>query len=89
VSMFENMVICVKFLLLLDICVIYAQCAKIWLFLKCVQLSEVLCSIFGEAKGRHTCRTRVLHLSKGRHTLWRHVSLLLNMHKKIKSTDYS
>jgi hypothetical protein len=40
--MFQNMAICVKMLLLLDICVKYAQCVKIWpfdiliLFLKCV-----------------------------------------------------
>jgi hypothetical protein len=48
VSMFENMVICVKNLLSLDISVKYAQCVKIWMFLKCVQLSEVLCSVSGE-----------------------------------------
>jgi hypothetical protein len=41
-SMFENMAICVKMWILLDICVKYAQCVKIWpldvlvLFLKCV-----------------------------------------------------
>jgi hypothetical protein len=48
VSMFENMVICVKNLLSLDISVKYAQCVRIWMFLKCVQLSEVLCSVSGE-----------------------------------------
>jgi hypothetical protein len=103
VSMFENMVICVKFLLSLDISVKYAQCVKIWLFLKCVQFPEVLCLVSGEAigrcaygtrvshlsEGRRACRTRDSHLSKGRRTLWRHVSLLLNMHKKRKPTDYS
>jgi hypothetical protein len=31
------MAIYVKILLSLDICVNYAQCVKIWLFLKCVQ----------------------------------------------------
>jgi hypothetical protein len=42
-SVFENMTICVKMWFLLDICVRYAQCVKIWqfdvfvLFLKCVQ----------------------------------------------------
>jgi hypothetical protein len=30
--MFENMAICVKMWLLLDICVKYAQCLKIWPF---------------------------------------------------------
>jgi hypothetical protein len=35
--MCENMAIYVKILLSLDICVNYAQCVKIWLFLKCVQ----------------------------------------------------
>jgi hypothetical protein len=48
VSMFENMVICVIFLLSLDISVKYAQCVKIWLFLKCVQFPEVLCSVSGD-----------------------------------------
>jgi hypothetical protein len=48
VSMFENMVICVEILLSLDIAVKYAQCVKIWLFLTCVQFSEVLCSIYNE-----------------------------------------
>jgi hypothetical protein len=63
-------------------------------FLKsCVQFL-VKCVLSGEAKGRHAYRTRVsllskgrcafrtrvLHLSKGRRTLWRRVSLLLNMH---------
>jgi hypothetical protein len=46
--MFENMVICLKILLSLDISVKYAQCVKIWMFLKCVQFSEVLCSVYGE-----------------------------------------
>jgi hypothetical protein len=89
VSMFENMVICVEILLSLDISVNCAQCVKIWLFLKCVQFSEVLCSVFAEAKERRAYITHVSHLSKGRHVLWRRVSLLLNMHKKIKPTDYS
>jgi hypothetical protein len=88
VSMFENMAICVKILLSLDICVKYAQCVKIWLFLKCVQFPKVLCSVSGEAKGRRTYRMDVLHLSKWRHTLWRRVALLLNMHKKRNLTDY-
>jgi hypothetical protein len=48
VSMFENMVICVKILLSLDISVKYAQCVKIWMFLKYVQFPEVLCSVSGE-----------------------------------------
>jgi hypothetical protein len=48
VSMFENMVICVEILFSLDIFVKYAQCVKIWLFLKCVQFPEVLCSVSGE-----------------------------------------
>jgi hypothetical protein len=96
VSMFENMVICVEILLSLDISVKYSQCVKIWLFLKCEQFSEALCSIFGEAKGtrayrthvshlskwRHAYRTRISHLSKGRRVLWRRVSLSLNMCKK-------
>jgi hypothetical protein len=89
VSMFENMVICVEILLSLDISVNCAQCVKIWLFLKCVQFSEVLCSVSAEAKERRAYITHVSHLSKGRHVLWRRVSLLLNMHKKIKPTDYS
>jgi hypothetical protein len=80
--MFENMVICMEILLSLDICVKYAQHVKIWLFLKCAQFSEVLCSVSSEAKGRCTYRMHVSHLSKGRRVLWRHVSLLLNMHKK-------
>jgi hypothetical protein len=49
--MLENMVICVEILLSLDICVKYAQCVKIWLFLKYVQFPELLCSVFDEAKG--------------------------------------
>jgi hypothetical protein len=99
VSMFENIVICVEILLSLNISVKYAQCVKIWLFLKCVQLPKVLCSVFREAKGRHTykmCvshlskgrrayRTRISHISKGRHVLWRCVSFLLNMHTKMKT----
>jgi hypothetical protein len=48
VSMFQNMVICVEILLSLDISVKYAQCVKIWMFLKCVQFLEVLCSVSGE-----------------------------------------
>jgi hypothetical protein len=48
VSMFENMVICVEMLLSLDISMKYAQCVKIWLFLKCVQFIEVLCLVSGE-----------------------------------------
>jgi hypothetical protein len=48
VSMFENMVICVKILVSLDISMKYAQCVKIWMFLKCVQFLEVSCSVFGE-----------------------------------------
>jgi hypothetical protein len=95
--MFENMAICVEISLSLDISVKYAQCVKIWIFLKCVQFSKVLCSIFflkyvlsSEAKWRHTYRTRILHLSKGRHALWRRVSLLLNIHtQKESSTNYS
>jgi hypothetical protein len=83
--MFENMVICVEILLSLDISVNCAQCVKIWLFLKCVQFSEVLCSVSAEAKERRTYITHVSHLSKGRHVLWRRVSLLLNMHKKNKA----
>jgi hypothetical protein len=35
--MCENMDICVKFLLSFDVGLKYAQCVKIWLFLKCVQ----------------------------------------------------
>jgi hypothetical protein len=73
-------------------------------FLKsCVQFL-VKCVLSIEAKGRHAYRTRVshlskgrrayrtrvLHLSKGRNTLWRRVSLLLNMHtKKEIPTDCS
>jgi hypothetical protein len=92
-SMFKNMIICVEILLSLDIYVKYAQSVKVWLFLKCVQFPEVLCSFSGEAKGRCAYRTRVSHLSKGRHAyrmcvshlskgrgvLWRCVSPLLNM----------
>jgi hypothetical protein len=48
VSMFENMVICVEILLSWDISVKYAQCVKIWMFLKYVQFSEVLCSVSSE-----------------------------------------
>jgi hypothetical protein len=48
VSMFENMVICVKILLSLNISVKYAQCVKIWMFLKCVQFPEVFYSASGE-----------------------------------------
>jgi hypothetical protein len=48
VSTFENMVICVEILLSLDISVKYAQCVKIWMFLNCVHLPEVLCSVSGE-----------------------------------------
>jgi hypothetical protein len=48
VSMFENKVICVEILLSLDISVKYAQCVKIWLFLKCVQFPEVLYSVSDE-----------------------------------------
>jgi hypothetical protein len=83
--MFENMASCVEILLSLDICVKYAQCVKIWLFLKCVQFLEVLCSVSGEAKGRHDYRILGSHLNKGRCALWRHISLLLNMHTKKKS----
>jgi hypothetical protein len=42
------MVICVEILLSLDISMKYAQCVKIWMFLKCVQFLEVLCSVSGE-----------------------------------------
>jgi hypothetical protein len=48
VSMFENMVICVEILLSLHISMKYVQCVKIWLFLKCVQFPEVLCSVSSE-----------------------------------------
>jgi hypothetical protein len=48
VSMFENMVICAEILLTFDISVKYAQCVKIWMFLKCVQFPGVLCSVSGE-----------------------------------------
>jgi hypothetical protein len=48
VSMFKNMVICMKILLSLDISVKYAQCVKIWLFLKCVRFPKVLCLVSGE-----------------------------------------
>jgi hypothetical protein len=48
VSMFENMVICVEIVLSLDISVKFAHCVKIWLFLKCVQFPEVLCSVLVE-----------------------------------------
>jgi hypothetical protein len=64
--MCENMAICVKIWLSLDIGV------KIWLFLKCVQFLKVLCSIFyehytesdnysvtNEEEGRHVQATRV------------------------------
>jgi hypothetical protein len=72
-------------------------------FLKsCVQFL-VKCVLSDEAKGRHSYRMRVSHhskrrcaykmcvshLSKGRHALWRCISLLLNMHKKRKPTEYS
>jgi hypothetical protein len=74
--MFENMVICVEILLSLDISVKYAQCVKIWMFLKyvsflksCVQFL-VKCVLSREAKGGRAYRT--------------HVSLLLNMHTKKK-----
>jgi hypothetical protein len=64
----------------------------------CIQFL-VKCVLSGEAKGRHAYGTRVSHLSKGRRAyrtcvshlskgrrmLWRHVSLLLNMHKKEES----
>jgi hypothetical protein len=46
--MFENMVICVEIVLSLDISVKFAHCVKIWLFLKCVQFPEVLCSVLVE-----------------------------------------
>jgi hypothetical protein len=48
--MFENMVICVEILLSLDISMKYAQCVKIWMFLKCVQFSQVLCLVSGEVR---------------------------------------
>jgi hypothetical protein len=77
--MFENKVICVEIFLSLDISVKYAQCVKIWLFLKCVQFPKVLCSvsdghytefgnysIYDEEKGRRTIGTRVSHLIKWR-----------------------
>jgi hypothetical protein len=35
--MCENMAICVKILFSFNICVKYAHCVKIWLFLRCVQ----------------------------------------------------
>jgi hypothetical protein len=58
-SMSENMVICVEIRLSLDICVKYAQCVKIWLFMKCVQflkscvqfLNPTIAQFHGE-KGR-------------------------------------
>jgi hypothetical protein len=85
-SMFENMVICVEILLSLDISMKCAQCVKIWLFMKCVQFTEVLCSVsnghyieFGnysisdEEKGRRALGTRISHMEKERHALTRHV----------------
>jgi hypothetical protein len=48
VSMFENMAICVEILFSLDISVKYAQCVKIWIFLKCVHFLKVLYSVSGE-----------------------------------------
>jgi hypothetical protein len=86
------MVICVKSLLSLDISVKYAQCVKMWLFLKCVcsflkscvqflvkcvQFPKVLCSFSGEAKERCAYRTRVTHLSKGRRIPTERVSRIL------------
>jgi hypothetical protein len=60
VSLFENMVTCVEILLSLDISVKYTQCMKIWMFLKCMQFPEVLCSVSGEVcafwrSKRETC----------------------------------
>jgi hypothetical protein len=42
----------------------------------------LVCASCIVGKGRHTNETRVSHLSKGRCTLWRRISLLLNMSKK-------
>jgi hypothetical protein len=91
VSIFENMVICVEILLSLDISVKYAQCVKIWLFLKCVQFPEVLCSvsnghytefdncsISNEEKGTRALNTRVSHLIKRRRV---HFARVLHMGK--------
>jgi hypothetical protein len=85
--MFEDMVICVEILLSLDISVKYAQRVKIWLFLKCVQFPEVLCSVsdghytkFGnysisdEEKGRRALGARVSHLIKWRHVRFARIS---------------
>jgi hypothetical protein len=47
------------------------------------------CSVWASCIGgkmRHANKTRVLHLSKGRRALWRHVSLLLNMQKNLQIT---
>jgi hypothetical protein len=87
VSMFKNMVICVEILFSLDISVKYAQCVKIWLFLKCVQFTKVLCSVSSEVcalvkeKG-DTPIERVSRILVKRDvptecTLWSRVSLLL------------
>jgi hypothetical protein len=86
-SMFENMVICVEILLSLDISMKCAQCVKIWLFMKCVQFTEVLCSVsnghyieFGnysisdEEKGRCALGTRVSHLIKWRRVRFARIS---------------
>jgi hypothetical protein len=71
----------------ISVCSFLKSCVQF--LVKCVQFPKVLCSVSGEAKGRRAYRTHVSHLSKGRHTLWRRVSLLLNIHKKRKHTYYS
>jgi hypothetical protein len=65
-SMFENMTICVKIWLLLDICVKYAEVCAVY---------EVLCSV---SDGHYTesGNSSISDKEKGRHTLWGHVSYL-------------
>jgi hypothetical protein len=63
----ENMAICVKFWLSLNIYVKYAQCVKMWLFLKksCVMDTILnLAFVSHEEKGRHTHATSVSYLRR-------------------------
>jgi hypothetical protein len=73
----------------------YAQCVKIWLFLKCA-VSEVLysvsyghyiesgnCTISDEEKGRRAIATCLSYLGKGRHMLDTRIS-----HRKQREARY-
>jgi hypothetical protein len=79
--MHENMVICVKILLSLDICVKYAQCVRIWsfdvlvLFLKCVQFLKP-CVQFLMDTILNLAMCSVSGEEKKRHALTRRVSHL-------------